>query len=325
MRSALSPEEIDRLFKKHGDTTAPSAAKQAETLYDFRRPDRIPKEQVRAVYLVHDFLARRLAASLGAYLRTSVTISLASVEQRTFAEFLGCLPTPTCIAHVAVKPMDGNAVLEINPSLVMPMLDIVLGGDGKHPADQSKELTEIERSVMETIFRLVLHDLRDAWSSVGEVSFEVDDTETQPQLVQILAPNEAVLAIGFEIQVDDAHGRMNFGVPSVMVKMMGQKLEQQWSVKKQSGDARPTRHMKSLLREVTVPLEARVSGGSMTIRDVLDLAPDDILSLGTPVTRPADVLVSGMAKFTARVVNVGLRRAVQVLAEDGDQNGAMNT
>jgi flagellar motor switch protein FliM len=325
MRSALNPEEIDRLFKKHGDAAAPGTSKQAATLYDFRRPDRIPKDQVRAVHLVHDFLARRLAASLGAYLRTSVAVSLMSVEQLTFAEFLGGLPTPTCIAHVAVKPTEGNAVLEINPSLVMPMLDIVLGGDGKHAADHTKELTEIERSVMETIFRLVLRDLREAWSTTRDVSFEVAETETQPQLVQILAPNEAVVAIGFEIQVDEARGRMNFGVPSVLVKMMGQKLEQQWSVKKQAGAAQLARRMESLLREVTVPLEARVSGGSMTIRDVLDLAPDDILSLGAPVTRPADVLVSGVTKFTARVVSVGLRRAVQVLAEEGGPNGATVT
>jgi flagellar motor switch protein FliM len=322
MRSALSQDEIDRLFAKHGGVATQGAPGHTATLYDFRLPDRIPKGQVRAVHLVHDFLTRHLAASLGAYLRTYVTVSLVSVEQRAFGEFLGYLPTPTCIAYVGVKPMEGNAVLEINPSLVLPMLDIVLGGDGKHAADQTKELTDIEQSVMETIFRIVLKDLRDAWSTTQEVSFEVEDTETQPQLMQILSPNEAVVAIGFEITVDDSRGMMNFGVPSVMVKMMGQKLEHQWSVKKQSGDLRPTRLMESLLREITVPLEARVSGGSLTVRDVLDLAPNDILSLGT---RPTEVLVSGVTKFSARVVTAGRRRAVQVLGDEGDPDGATQT
>lgn len=325
MRSALSQDEIDRLFKKRDGVGTQGAPAHPATLYDFRRPDRIPKDQVRAVHLVHDFLARHLAASLGAYLRTYVTVSLASVEQLAFGEFLGYLPTPTCIAHVAVKPMEGNAVLEINPSLVMPMLDIVLGGDGKHAADQSKELTDIERSVMETIFRIVLLDLRDAWSTTKEASFEVEDTETQPQLMQILSPNEAVVAISFEITMDDARGTMNFAMPSVMVKMMGQKLEQQWAVKKQSGGARPTRMMESLLRDIDVPLEARVGGGSLTVGDVLDLAPNDILSLGAPVTRPTDVLVSGVTKFAARVVTAGRRRAVQVLSREGDSNGATQT
>ena len=287
MRSALSQDEIDRLFTKHGGVATQGASAHTATLYDFRRPDRIPKDQVRAVHLVHDFLARHLAASLGAYLRTYVTVSLVSVEQLAFSEFLGYLPTPTCIAHVGVKPMEGNAVLEINPSLVLPMLDIVLGGDGKFPADQAKELTDIERSVMETIFRIVLNDLRDAWAATRNLSFDIEDTETQPQLMQILSPNEAVVAIGFEITVDSARGMMNFGVPSVMVKMMGEKLDQQWSARKQSGDVRPTRRMESLLRSVAVTVESRVSGGNLTVREVLDLAPNDILSLGTPIF-PAD-------------------------------------
>lgn len=322
MRSALSQDEIDRLFAKHGGVATKSATGHGATLYDFRRPDRIPKDQVRAVHLVHDFLARRLAASLGAYLRTYVTVSLASVEQLAFGEFLGYLPTPTCIAHVAMKPMEGNAVLEINPSLVLPMLDIVLGGDGKHTADESKELTDIERSVMETIFRIVLNDLRDAWATTQELSFEVEGTETQPQLMQILSPNEAVVAIGFEITVDEARGLMNFGMPSVMVKMMGQKLEQQWSARKQSGDMRPTRLMESVLRDITVPLEARVSGGSLTVGDVLALEPNDVLSLGAPVTQPTELMVSGVTKFSARVVTAGRRRAVQVLADQDGSSGA---
>jgi flagellar motor switch protein FliM len=322
MRSALSQDEIDRLFTRHGGVATQSPAGHTATLYDFRRPDRIPKDQVRAVHLVHDFLARHLAASLGAYLRTYVKVSLVSVEQLAFSEFLGYLPTPTCIAHVGVKPMEGNAVLEINPSLVLPMLDIVLGGDGKHVVDQSKELTDIERSVMETIFRIVLNDLRDAWSTTQDLSFDVEETETQPQLMQILSPNEAVVAIGFEITLDDAHGMMNFGVPSVIVKMMGQKLDQQWSVRKQSGGVGSTRRMESLLRDIAVPLEARVSGGNLTVREVLDLAPNDILSLGTPITRPTDVLVSGVNKFSGRVVAAGRCRAFQVLGDDAKPQGA---
>jgi len=312
MRSALSQDEIDRLFQKHGGVATQSASSQSATLYDFRRPDRIPKDQVRTVHMVHEFLARHLASSLGAYLRTYVTVSLVSVEQLAFGDFLGYLPTPTCIAHVGVKPMEGDAVLEINPTLVMPILDIVLGGDGKQAGDESRELTDIECSVMETIFRIVLKDLQDAWSGSQDLTFDVVGTETQPQLMQILSPNEAVVAIGFEITVDDARGMMNFGVPAVVVKMMGQKLEQQWSGRRSSSDQGSSRRMESILRGVEVPLEARISGGSLSVRDLLDLSTEDILSLGTPVSRPVKVSVSGTKKFSGHMVAAGLRRAVKI-------------
>ena len=325
MRSALSRDEIDRLFMKHGGVGSQDAPVRQAALYDFRRPDRMPTHQVRAVHLVHDFLARHLAVSLGAYLRTYVTVSLVSVQQLAFSEFLGLLPTPTCIAHVGVKPMEGNAVLEVNPSLVLPILDIVLGGDGNHAADQAKELTDIERSVMETVFRILLGHLRDAWAGTRDLSFDVEDTETQPQLMQILSPNEAVVAIGFEITVDNARGTMNFGVPSVIAKMMAEKMDQQWSVRKQSADVRPTRLMASLIKDIAVPVESRVSGGNLTVREVLDLAPNDILSLGTPITRPAELSVSGVNKFSGRVVAAGRRRAIQVLADDPTPSGGMPT
>jgi flagellar motor switch protein FliM len=262
--------------------------------------------------MVHDFLARHLASSLGAYLRTSITVSLVSVEQLAFGEFLGYLPTPTCIAHVGVSPTEGDAFLEINPSLVMPMLDIALGGDGKQASDGSKELTDIERSVMETIFRIVLNDLQDAWSGSQDLEFQVRDTETQPQLMQILSPNEAVVAIGFEITVDGARGMMNFGVPSVVVKTMGQKLEQQWTGKRSSTEQGADRRMATLLKHVEVPMDARVSGARVSVRDLLDLSPDDVLSLGTPVAHPAKISVSGREKFAGQVVAAGLRRAVRI-------------
>src|SRR5712692_2534541 len=96
------------------------------TNYDFRRPDRIPKEQLRSIHLLHDFFARNLASSLGAYLRAYVSVHLVSVEQLSFAEFLQYLPTPTCISTIGMKPIDGTAVLEINPSLVSALMAILL-------------------------------------------------------------------------------------------------------------------------------------------------------------------------------------------------------
>jgi len=160
MDPKLSQDEIDRLFNEFGDGDGADGptAKTAVT-YDFRRPDRIPKEQLRSIHLMHDFLARNLASSLGAYLRAYITVSLVSVEQISFGEFQQYLPTPTAIANIGMRPMDGNAVLEFNPSLVFPMLNILLGGSGEAGTDELRELTEIESSIIEGVVKIVLHDL----------------------------------------------------------------------------------------------------------------------------------------------------------------------
>src|SRR6185295_10051928 len=118
MARVLSQNEIDNVFKQsRGGTTTDDAAKRAQ-IYDFRRPDRIAKDQLRAIHLLHENFARTLASSLSAYLRAYVAVNLVSVEQISFMEFSQCLPSPTCLVSLGLKPYEGRAVLEMNPALV---------------------------------------------------------------------------------------------------------------------------------------------------------------------------------------------------------------
>ena len=118
MDRVLSQEEIDKVFKKLGETVSEEdIAKKAQS-YDFRRPDRIAKDQLRAIHMLHENFGRSLASSLSAYLRAYAVVNLVSVEQLSFMEFSQCLPSPTVITALAMRPFDGSAVLEMNPALV---------------------------------------------------------------------------------------------------------------------------------------------------------------------------------------------------------------
>src|SRR5947209_20212667 len=112
-----SQEESDSVFKQLKSGAANDDSSKKAQVYDFRRPDRIAKDQLRSIHLLHENFARSLASSLSAYLRAYVTVNLVSVEQLSFVEFTQCLPSPTCMIALGMKPYDGNAVLEINPSL----------------------------------------------------------------------------------------------------------------------------------------------------------------------------------------------------------------
>jgi flagellar motor switch protein FliM len=325
MDTQLSQNEIDRLFRKFGEGTDTTAAPiKAAVIYDFRRPDRIPKEQLRSIHLMHDFLARNLASSLGAYLRAYVTVSLVSVEQLSFGEFLQYLPTPTCISSIGMCPMDGNSVLELNPSLVFPILDLLLGGDGKAMFEEYREITEIERTIIEGVVRIVLHDLHEAWAPIANIQFKIDGTETQPQLMQILSPNEAIVAIGFEITMGEARGMMNFGIPSILIKMMAQRFEQQWSARRRGGARSDVEKMRTLLRGAPVVVDARLRGGGLRVDKLLDLAVGDVISLEIPAGRPADVQINGKLKFQGEIVAAGTRRGVVIAqpkpVEPGEKN-----
>ncbi len=92
-------------------------------------------------------------------------MNLVSVEQLSYAEFLDGLPSPTCIVSLGLSPYDGNGVLELNPSLVFPILEMLLGGTGKGSGNIQRDITEIEQKPLDGVFRIILHDLREAWKA----------------------------------------------------------------------------------------------------------------------------------------------------------------
>lgn len=297
MENQPSQSEIDPAFQKlHGDKGQDAISRKAIP-FDFRRPDRIPKSQLRAIHQLHDNFVRNLVSSLSAYLRSYLMINLVSVEQLSYAEFLECLPSPTCIASLGLRPYDGNAVLELNSSLVFPILEMLLGGNGKASAPIQREITEIEQSLLDGLFRIVLHDLKEAWKSITLIDFTIESLETEPQFLQILAPSEAVVAIAIEIRIGERIGMMNIAMPSIIIKMMRQKFDQQWSVRKSESTDGEQERVLSLLKGSSVALDVRLDGSSLSLKDLMNLESGDVLILDAPMQKPLRCLFNGVAKF----------------------------
>jgi flagellar motor switch protein FliM len=308
----LSQQEIDNVFKKVREEGAEQDPSKAAQPYDFRRPDRIAKDQLRAIHLLHENFARNLASSLSAYLRAYVAVNLVSVEQVSFVEFTQILPSPTSLIALGLKPYDGSAVLEINPSLVFPILEMLLGGSGTMGTKIEREVTEIEQSILDSMLRIILNDLRTAWSAVAAIGFSIEAHETEPQLLQFLAPSEAVVAISMEVRIGDSSGMMNIGIPSIVVKMLRQKFDQQWSVRKTQATEDEHARMLRLIRPAIVRLDARLEGPRLGVKALLDLQEGDVLALDYPIDRRIDFAVNGRLKYQGEVVMTGRKRAFQI-------------
>src|ERR1700722_8839204 len=256
MDRVLSQDEIDKVFRNLREDEDDDPAKRAQP-YDFRRPDRIAKDQLRAIHLLHENFARSLAASLSAYLRAYVAVNLVSVEQLSFMEFSQCLPSPTCLVALDMKPFEGAAVLELNPALVFPIIEMLLGGNARVPLKVNREITEIEQSVLAGLYRITLNDLKMAWHAVTPMEFTIQAHETEPQLLRILAPNEAVVAVSMEVHIGDNAGMMNIGIPSIVVKMLRHKFDQQWSVRKTQSTEQEQARVLRLIRPAHMQLDGR--------------------------------------------------------------------
>jgi flagellar motor switch protein FliM len=212
-----------------------------------------------------------------------------------------------------MKPFDGNAVLEINPTLVFPILEMLLGGSGKMITKITREVTEIEQSILEGLIRIILQDLRNAWHAVATMEFSIEAHETEPQLLQFLAPNEAVVAISVEVRIGDTAGMMNIGIPSIIVKMLRHKFDQQWSVRKTEATEVEHARMLRLIRGASLHVDARLNGPTMGISTLLELQEGDVVAFDYPVEKPLDVSINNRLKYRGQIVTSGRKRAFQIL------------
>lgn len=293
------------------DEQEDDAARHAQP-YDFRRPDRIAKDQLRAIHLLHENFARSLASSLSAYLRAYVVVNLVSVEQLSFMEFSQGLPSPSCLVSLGMKPFEGNAVIETNPSLIFPILEMLLGGTSKSSLKISREVTEIEQTILDGLFRIILNDLKTAWHSVTTLEFTIDNYETDPQLLQILAPNEAVVAVSMEVRIGESSGMMNIGIPSIIVKMLRHKFDQQWSVRRSQSTEQEQSRILRLIKAADIQVDGRLEGPTLRVEDLMDLRVDDVLTFDYPLDQPVNMTLNGKLKFRGHVISTGRKRAFEV-------------
>jgi flagellar motor switch protein FliM len=311
----LSQQEIDSLFRGARLRAGEDPHAPRVVPFDFRRLDRIPKSQLRAVRLLHDNFVRNLASSLSAYLRTYLAVNLVSVEQLSYAEFLAGLASPTCLVCLGLRPFEGNAVLELNPNLTFPILEFLLGGKGKISGALTREITEIERQLLEGLLRIVLKDLKEAWETITSIDFTVESMETEPQLLQVLDPGEAFVATGIEVRIGGALGMMNLAIPSLIIKMMRSKFNHPGGGRRTRSTEPEQARMLSLVRPAQLSLDVRLVGPKLALKDLLALEEGDLLPFDVPVAGALDCVVNGSLKFRGQVVRAGNRKAF--LVEEG--------
>jgi len=327
MTEVLSQDEIDQLLTaiSSGETETDDFKPVNDTrkikIYDFKRPDKFSKEQLRTVSNMHETFARLTTTSLSAQLRSLVHVHVASVDQLTYEEFIRSIPTPTTLAVVNMDPLKGNAVLEIDPAITFCMIDRLFGGRGITVSNKNRDLTDIEQSVMEGIIVRILANMREAWTQVIDLRPRLGQIETNPQFAQIVPPSEMVVLITLETKVGDEEGMMNFCIPYLTIEPIISKLSSQFwfSSVRRSSTTQYLGTLKEKLSTVDMEVVAEVGTINLPVRDVLSLRVGDIVRLSdTKVGDPLTLSVENRKKFYCQPGVVGKKMAVQVTGKIED-------
>ncbi|MBN2311375.1 MAG: flagellar motor switch protein FliM, partial [Candidatus Hydrogenedentes bacterium] len=219
MADILSQDEVDMLLDAVSKGEVEVEEKAYDRVdsrdmmhYDFRRPERVSKEQLKGLQSLFEMFARELSIALPPFLRTVVRVDLVSIDQLTYDEFILSISRPTSMSIINMAPLEGNAVIELNPAVVFPIVDRILGGTGA-PLSSPRELTEIENRIITRIVLMILDSLRRSWDQLVEFKLSVVAQESDPLIVQIVAGSEMVILVAYEIHIGGTVGSMNMCMP----------------------------------------------------------------------------------------------------------------
>lgn len=325
----LSQSEIDKLLAAFatGDANAEELQKEEQQkkvkTYDFKRPDKFSKDQIRTLNMLHENFARMFNTYLSTYLRALVSIEVASVEQLTYQEFVQSIGNPSVIGILAVPPLKGNIIMEFDTGICFSIIDRIFGGQGENTV-KSRVLTEIEEAVIRRIFDKAMGNFKDAWSNVVQFNPKMEAMESNPQFAQIVPPSDMVVIITLQTKIGSVEGLINVCIPYLVLEPIMSKLTTTFWVSASVTKEDNPEHMDIIRKKITktkVPVIIQMGAFDITLQEFLSLSYGDVLQMDTKVDDELKCIIGNTHKFYCRPGTSGKKKAVQItrLISEGDE------
>lgn len=327
MDEILSQSEIDALLSAitSGEMDAEELKKEEEEqkvrVYDFKRALRFSNDQIRGITRIHENYARLLTTFFAAQLRTYVNISVASVDQIPYEEFIRSIPKMTILNIYSVAPLEGRLLMEVNPNIAYALLDRLLGGTG-NSTTYTDNLTEIDTLLMSQLFEKAVVNLEEAWASLIEIDPILEEFEVNPQFLQMVSPNETVVVVSFATEVGEVSGMINICIPHIVLEPIISKLSVHYWMQTaaKSRDSESYENITSNLQQAKVEAKAVLGETNINVNQFLNLNINDMITLDRTIDEPLTLEVNNLPKFHVQPGKHKNKLAIQVLDEIREGN-----
>jgi len=281
--------------------------------FDFRRQSKLSREHVRTMQIVQETFARGLSTMLASQLRSMCQVTIQSIEQQTYDEYVRDLPNPTLLTLLSLAPLQGAAIFQLPLEVAFVAVERMLGGVG-YPEQPNRPLSDLEAQLLRSIFERALPELRYAFEPVVVTEPKIVSQESNPQYAQVAAPTDMVIVVAFEIRIEAISGTATLCIPFSSLQPHLEALSatslysSQSAVDSEETLARLVHH----IGETPVDVSAQFRPVEMSAHDIVRLRVGDVLPLSHPVEEPLTLVVDGIATFEARIGRRNRRLAVQV-------------
>jgi len=301
----LSQNEIDALLKQLSsgelDVDNIEDSKSAKVKeYDFSRPAKFSKEHLRTLEIIFEHFGRLLSSNLPAYLRKTVQVEVMNSEAVTYSEFSNALSNPVLLGVVNMAPLNGNIIIEMATNVGYTIIDRLLGGMGE-PLDKTRDFSEIELSILDRMFSIIISLLREPWVNVVEIEPYLERIETNSQFAQIISPTEMIAIVTININVGGVEGLMNICLPYITLEDVMDKLNTKyWFSTMQDKDEQSYAEViETAINKALIPVSAELGKSTITVMDFANLMVGDIIKLNKSIEDELDIYVGNIVKFKA--------------------------
>lgn len=302
MEKILNQNEIDALLRsaRSGpqNKTERQGSPERATAFVFGQSGGITSQQLSAINLLHETFARNLTQRLSAHLRGMFEVTLVSAEQLHFTEFLQQIEEHSYLASIRTEPLNATALFELDLAVAFPIIDLLLGGNGKVEPPK-RDLTEIEELILQSVIQIIFEELQGVWENQVSMKFALEQRQQQTQVVRLLPSNERMFAISFETQIQGCRGTLTFGFPAAVSGALLRKMSEQSLVRKRQVAPDYVAERQHRVEECSFVLEMKLPEIQVSAQQLALLKPGQTLMLQHAIEDPILVTVANQKMFTA--------------------------
>jgi flagellar motor switch protein FliM len=314
VQDLLSQDEIDALLHGVDDgavETEMDADPKAVKNYDLTSQDRIVRGRMPTLEMINERFARYTRISMFNLLRRTADVSIGGIQIQKFGEYVHTLYVPTSLNMVKFRPLRGTALFILDAKLVFKLVDNFFGGDGRHAKIEGREFTPTELRVVQMVLQQAFVDLHEAWRAVKKIDFEYINSEVNPSMANIVSPSEVVVVSTFHVELDGGGGEMHITMPYSMVEPIREILDAGLQSDSDERDDRWVKALREDIMDAKVDLEADIVTRELTLRDIVELRPGDIIPINMPIAHT--LTANGVPMFNVQLGRSGENLALKVL------------
>ena len=305
MNQVLSQNEVDALLSAVSDSQMDTTENLGDdggmnggVQYDLANQDRIIRGRMPTLDIIHDRFIRLFRVTMSNALRKMANLSVNSTGPLKFSEFMNSLPLPSCLNILRLDPLRGAAVMVIESKLLYALVDSFFGGnDVPFTKIEGKDFTQIEIKIASRVVLSAIDDYEKAWEPVYPLKIGYSRTEINPQFVAVVPPSDVVIATTFDVELEKVSGTIKIVIPYATLEPIKAKLSVGFQSEQLEVDFIWINRIKEQIMGTNTNILVKLGDADITMNDLLELSPGDIIQLNTDATTPLEILVEGVPKF----------------------------